>query len=363
MRTVFVVAAAMALVTCVGVTDERARRDEDVGKATAGGASVEVIDGLASVRGLENGSLWLWAQAPSLRIRVRPSPGASTSWTLTIDNTLPDAMLDGGGALSITPIDAARPTQKRWRFDLRSDVETTLILRSPSEPSDRWRFAVLSDIQEAIDRVQDIYRRMNADPSIRFVASAGDLTTRGTPEQLDRFQRELESLAVPFFTTLGNHELGQDDGAPYQRYFGRGTFRFVFGGAQLTFVDSASATLDPRVYAWLRGWLDEAGARPHVVFMHIPPIDPIGVRNGSFAERNEAAKLLAELAGGGVDLTIYGHIHSYYAFANAGIPAYISGGGGAIPERFDGIGRHYLMVDVDPKSGELETGLVRIDQD
>ena len=65
--------------------------------------------------------------------------------------------------------------------------------------------------------------------------------------------------------------------------------------------------------------------------MHIPPVDPIGVRNGSFANRNEAAKLLTRLARGGVDLTLYGHIHSYYAFENAGIPAHISGGGGAIP--------------------------------
>jgi hypothetical protein len=30
----------------------------------------------------------------------------------------------------------------------------------------------------------------------------------------------------------------------------------------------------------------------------------------------------------------------------AGIPAYISGGGGAIPERFDGIGRHFLVVEL-----------------
>jgi predicted phosphodiesterase len=95
--------------------------------------------------------------------------------------------------------------------------------------------------------------------------------------------------------------------------------------------------------------------------MHIPPIDPIGVRNGSFASRNEANKLLAQLAEGDVDLTLYGHIHSYYAFANAGIPAYISGGGGSIPERFDGVGRHYLTVDVDPVRGIVQTGLVRID--
>jgi 3',5'-cyclic AMP phosphodiesterase CpdA len=204
---------------------------------------------------------------------------------------------------------------------------------------------------------------MNADPAIMFVASSGDLTQRGTPEQLQRFQRELEVLRVPLFSTVGNHELGNDDGAPFQRLFGRANFRFVYGGAQLTFVDSASATIAPRVYDWLTTWLDEGRQRSHVVLMHIPPIDPIGVRNGSFADRNEAAKLLAKLAGGGVDLTLYGHIHSYYAFSNAGIPAYISGGGGSIPERFDGIGRHYVTVDVDARTGTFEVGMVRIDGD
>ena len=203
---------------------------------------------------------------------------------------------------------------------------------------------------------------MNADPSIAFVVSAGDLTSQGKALQLERFQRELEKLSVPFFATLGNHELGTSS-VPFHDYFGRADFRFVYRSMQFTFLDSGSATIDPLVYEWLDGWLAEGQSRVHAVIMHIPPIDPIGVRNGSFADRNEAAKLLAKLAGGHVDLTLYGHIHSYYPFSNAGIPAYISGGGGAIPERFDGIGRHYLTIDVDPARGVLQTAIVRIDPD
>ncbi|RKG95450.1 metallophosphoesterase, partial [Corallococcus carmarthensis] len=38
-----------------------------------------------------------------------------------------------------------------------------------------------------------------------------------------------------------------------------------------------------------------------------------------------------------------------------------SGGGGAIPERFDGVGRHFLAVDVDPSVGVRDVGLVRVD--
>ncbi|HKO94179.1 MAG TPA: metallophosphoesterase, partial [Polyangiaceae bacterium] len=118
---------------------------------------------------------------------------------------------------------------------------------------------------------------------------------------------------------------------------------------------------DPIVFHWLDDWLALGAGQLHVVAMHIPPLDPIGVRNGAFASRNEAAKLLARLAAAGVDLTLYGHIHSYYSFDNAGIPAFISGGGGAIPERFDDIGRHFLIVDADPIAQSYEVRVVRVD--
>jgi hypothetical protein len=67
------------------------------------------------------------------------------------------------------------------------------------------------------------------------------------------------------------------------------------------------------------------------------------------------------MADHGVDLGVYGHVHSYYAFSHAGIPAYISGGGGAITERLDGIGRHYLKVEADVSAQTFSTEVVRID--
>jgi ABC-type phosphonate transport system ATPase subunit len=43
------------------------------------------------------------------------------------------------------------------------------------------------------------------------------------------------------------------------------------------------------------------------------------------------------------------------------VPSYISGGGGAIPERFDGIGRHYLRVRASARRGIEDVAIVRID--
>jgi predicted phosphodiesterase len=352
---------------CLHSAEERAHRDETIGSGTLDDTKIAVTDGLAAVRRFEPGFLTLWAKAPSIEIQVERSEIAPASWVLTVDNTMPDAVLeaksDTGTAVVPEPLPSLLPTEKQWIVTVATGRTSLSLHPAAGEPVTPWRFALLSDIQEAIDRVQDIYSRMNADSAISFVVSAGDLTSRGTEVELDRFQNELKSLRVPFFPTLGNHELGTEDGAPYQRHFGRASFRFVHGGMQFTFLDSAGATIDPIVYGWLDAWLSEGRQRTHAVLMHIPPIDPVGTRNGSFANRAEAGKLIAELAEGEVDVTLYGHIHTYYAFANAGIPAYISGGGGAIPERFDGIGRHYLTVDVDPSKGILQTGVVRIDPD
>ena len=225
---------------------------------------------------------------------------------------------------------------------------TRLLLAPPDRDSrEPFRIAVFADVQERIDDVQDIYRRMNADPRIRFALMSGDLTDTGTARQLVRFQSELRTLAFPIYATLGNHELGSE-GPPFHDLYGRGSFSFTYRAARFTLLDSASATLAPLVHDWLDGWLDQGRQSFHLVTMHVPPLDPVGTRNGAFASRLEAHRLVSQLAASGVDLTVYGHVHSYYAFANAGIPAYISGGGGGIPERLDGIGRHFLTVDVDP---------------
>ena len=152
---------------------------------------------------------------------------------------------------------------------------------------------------------------------------------------------------------------------PYQDLFGRANSHFHYRDAAFSLIDSASATVSRRSLDWLDGWLAEDQSGVHVFVTHYPPIDPIGVRNGSFASRAEAHQLIARLAEGKVDVSLHGHIHSFYAFTMAGIPAYITGGGRAIPERFDGIGRHFLVVQVgldDAGAGRIEgVRLVRVD--
>jgi 3',5'-cyclic-AMP phosphodiesterase len=367
-----VVVASLAGVSgsCLHVAKERAEDDLRVGHARAPEMDVDVEDGLACIRAIRPGELRLRAQAPTFRGRIRVHGGPSAPFRLVVANALADATLEAhdehGRELTVTAEPGDLAKEKRWAIDSDEASEIAFVLHAADEASRApYRFALLADVQEAIGAVGDIYAKLNEDPQIRFVIFSGDLTETGSRSELEEFERRERELAVPLFATLGNHELGADE-VWFHRIFGRGSYRFVFRGVQLTLLDSASATIDPRVYGWLDGWLAEGRHRVHVVGMHIPPIDPVGTRNGSFASRAEASKLLAKLAVGGVDLTLYGHVHSFYAFSNGGIPAYISGGGGAVPERMDGIGRSFVVVDVDPGAvdGEgkvLSVGLVRVE--
>lgn len=364
-----VVVAALGAASCVNVADDRADADDAVGHARDAVMDVDVDDGLACVRGVSSGELRLRAQAPLPRIHVRVNDAAETL-RLVLDAALPDATLEarvpGGGGLPVTEESGERRTQKRWVVRVPQGRAIDLVVHAPDEASRApYRFASLADVQEAVDRVKDVYAKIDEDPTIRFVLFQGDLTQSGTRAQLERFEAEERALDVPLYPTLGNHELGASE-VFFQSMYGRASLHFRFRGVDFTLLDSASATIAPKVYERLDGWLASSRGRVHVVGMHIPPFDPTGLRNGAFASRAEASKLVAKLAEGGVDVTLYGHIHSYYAYANAGIPAYVSGGGGAIPERFDGIGRHFLVLDVDPGATDadgrvLSVGVVRVD--
>ena len=335
------IAAALA---CFAPAEARTGLDDAVGHLRTASVTLDVEDGLATVTETTSGSYRLWAQAPVLQLRLEV-PVTSTVDLLFL-NVLADARLTVDGGTPVAPAATPLTTRQSYRLALAAGPHRITLAPDDAASTGAFRFGLLSDVQEAIDQVGDIFARMATDPSLRFVLSAGDLTDHGTADELVRFQHELEALPVPFYATCGNHDISTASG-PFRDIFGRGNFHFAYRGVRFTLLDSASATVDPGAYALLDGWLAEGSPYVHIVAMHIPPLDPVGGRNAAFANRDEAAGLLEKLAAGGVDLTLYGHIHSYYSFQNAGIPAVISGGGGAHPELLDDIGRHYVVVTVD----------------
>lgn len=362
--TTIVLGVALALaLSCARPGEERAHAEADVGHAANGALRVDVDGGAAAVRELADGTLRLWASQPSFSAHLRTGARAGT-WRIVVENVIPGSAVNVVPALLQSPREqpGSAPTERVFEVDLAADTSVGISLVPKDEPAagQKLRFLVFGDVQDAIDRVQDIYRSMNTIEGARFALIVGDLTESGSEDELERFRLELKSLHLPCYATLGNHELGADDPPAYYAWYGRATHGFTFGDVGFTLVDSGSGTIDPASQEALDGLLAQHRRRLHVVGMHVPPVDPVGVRNGAFASHAEAQRVLARLAEGNVDLTVYGHVHSYYAFTNAGIPAFITGGGGAIPERFDAMGRHYLVVDADPQRNLFDVSLVRV---
>ncbi len=345
---------------CALEVDERAQRDLEVGRAEASGVELLVDDGLAQVRELRPEFARLWVSAPSFALGLHLS--TARDFTMVLDNVLPGAVLEvrdaAGTQLAFRSSATERVTRRRLQFSA-PDGDIRLHALAPPVAEPVVRFGLLSDIQGGMPRIGEVFERINREVDLDFVLSTGDLGSRGSKEELERFEEHLAALHIPFYSGIGNHELFESP-PPFQDLFGRATSHFHFRGVAFSNIDSASATLAPRVMDWLEDWLEQDRHRTHIVLMHIPPVDPVGVRNGSFGSRSEAHHVLARLAEGRVDLTLYGHIHSYYAFENAGISAYISGGGGAVPERFDRVGRHFLVITADPDRVR-SVRLVRVD--
>lgn len=357
-----------ALAGCVRPGDERALLDLDVGDADLGGLFVSVADEQAQVTANSDGSVTLWAQAPAIEVTLdNRGDGAAdlAGFEVVVENALVGAEVAAtidDRPIRITERQAGRATQRRFDIDLPAGSMAHLSMAPPTTAPGPFRFAVMGDVQTALPRFDEVLEAIDDVPDLDFVMCTGDLVEDGKDEEWELVEQKLQVLDIPFYSTIGNHEVKRQPEI-WNRLFGRYNVHFLYRGVAFSFIDSANATIDPEVRDRLSTWLDESKDRVHFFGTHYPLSDPVGSRSASFRSRKEASSILSDLAEGNVDVTFYGHVHSFYAFSNAGIPAYISGGGGAWPERWDGVGRHFLVVDVDPATADVEVGIVRVDGD
>lgn len=347
-----------SLCGCLRVAEDRAILEERIGQAEYEGLRFLVDEGASSIRSVHQEDdlliIDLWAQRPKQSLRIDPAglktrpPKLRVVWHNLMDASIITLKSEGGSELPITKLNQAFAplTQFELEFPL-STVPLILSITPPNLEDNELIVGVFADVQERLDGLPDLLIPLGKEP-IHFCLISGDLTSQGTVLELKEFQAGLERyLPFPCYATLGNHELGTS-GPPFHALFGKGNGSFEYGGVRITLLDDASATLAPRTHKKLKKWLSLGRDQLHVIVTHLPILDVDGTRSGAFASRLEAIELLAALSEGEVDLLLYGHVHTYKSFKQSGIRALISGGGGSIPMRFDGIGRHYLVIDFNP---------------
>ena len=348
----------MLATACTRPGASRAEDELAIGQAALADSSVRVAGGLAAIRELADYELELWSQAPVLDIELEVGATAAGEWTLVIRNALPDSLLSVGGT-TFTRDAGQHPTVAIFHVPLLAGVHALRLAPPDADVLEAYEVAAMADIQTALPEVDDVFEAINATPGPRFVVGMGDITERAELVEYELFDRQLVTLQIPYYTTLGNHELWAPPARFFERY-GRASFSFTFKGVTFSFADSGDAGIDPLVEQQLVDWFAAARSHTSIFLTHFPPVDPVGARYGGFRSADDGRRLLSRLVDGGVDLTLYGHIHSYVEFDNAGIPAFISGGGGAEPMKWDGIDRHFLVVRAD-STRVIDVSLHRVD--
>lgn len=223
------------------------------------------------------------------------------------------------------------------------------------------RFAVVSDIHNNLE----VYGRFSREVKAwrpDAVIGIGDLTDRGKPEEMEEMLAHLPDPGVPFYTTIGNHDLMGEAWRRFEEVVGPTSVAFEVRGVRVVLVDSANATVAPASYPWLAEKLSGRPGGPALVFAHIPPLEPWGSRNHAFATREDGLRFVQALADGNATQFFAGHIHALDQWTMGGIPAVITGGGGGQVESTAAEGHHFLKLVVDPLAARpVAFDVVRLD--
>jgi len=148
----------------------------------------------------------------------------------------------------------------------------------------KFTFIAVNDLHYLDDKsgpwLEKVVKQMNAhDPAPKFVLVVGDVTEHATAAQVKPAKEILDTLQVPYYTVIGNHDyLDQQDRSTYDKAFpGRINYHFEHAGWQFLGLDSSDGKKYQQVSVAADSlkWLETAVAKlnpkqPTVLFTHFP---------------------------------------------------------------------------------------------
>jgi predicted phosphodiesterase len=228
-------------------------------------------------------------------------------------------------------------------------AKNRFIIVGDTQGTSHWEFWRERNDRERKLIIDEITRREPA-----FVIHLGDLTTRGSSDkhwqEFDEMHKEFREKKIPYFPTLGNHELYGNDEKALQNYFERFPYldkkrwySFTWKNIGLILVDSNFSTLTKEQIEQQAQWyLDELQKferNKEVVYIivccHEPPFT-----NSRVVRPNEKVRVYFAdpfLRFQKTRLFFSGHSHSYERFQMGGKFFIVSGGGGGP--------RHKVVID------------------
>ena len=147
------------------------------------------------------------------------------------------------------------------------------------------------------------------DDTIKFVVITGDLTQIGTREEVQRFIEIAQTLGVPCYPMLGNHDVYFGNWSVWKELIGSSTYRIDTPDSSTTLLilDTANASMGKEQIDWLEEELKTA--RSHVfIFTHTNLfVEGMGDLQ-QMTDIRERQRIMALLQGR-CDAMFTGHVH------------------------------------------------------
>jgi len=197
------------------------------------------------------------------------------------------------------------------------------------------RFAVVGDSHGSAT-FNEILRELR-EKGVDFIVHLGDFAPAPSPEGhslfVEQVRENLGTAGPPMLLVMGNHDV--DRGFPVQAFeglYGPSSYSFRIGENLFVVVRNCLPRTLRHGRGATRSWKDEvrraiqekgSSARRTFIFMHAPPMDPLGPLDDFRAERFEA-----KWGGLGIKYLLAGHLHQYSRTEIGSSVVLVSGGGG-----------------------------------
>ncbi len=216
-----------------------------------------------------------------------------------------------------------------------------------------FTFAVFSDIHITEDNLNflDHIRADVEKYDIDFCIVAGDLTENGLTLEFSTSQRDLWQIGVPYYVTIGNHDLYQQDSwEKWLQYFGPSVYSIQLSNfLQIIFLDTASGLIGKKQMDWLENELKNS-LKKTIVVSHYPIYNGKSPSIWRLSSAEERYKLLSMFRDSDVLAYISGHYHGFEHYSISDMHHFTVGS--MYPKSLDSGTHGYLLCSF--KNGNFE---------
>jgi predicted phosphodiesterase len=200
-------------------------------------------------------------------------------------------------------------------FDSRFSYRDTFIFLNPSARAlvleDEYSFIVLTDTHITNESdAEDVAKLKGHIRDAKFVVITGDITDHGKREEIQAFINAANTLVVPCFPVIGNHDIYTDRGAAWKELIGSTCYRIDAPDSSTTLfiLDSANASFGHEQNTWLER--EMRSAKKHVfIFTHENFYFIETGKNHQTTDFRERARIMSLLKHH-ADAMFMGHIHT-----------------------------------------------------